>query len=550
MNRRPHRVVRKIKAQSLEERICMSKAIVAACCGTFFFAAALNGAHGQDNAASSTNGPLEATVTLHLDQAKTRIAPEIYGQFAEHLGHCIYGGIWVGKDSPIPNTRGIRNDMVAALKNIHVPVVRWPGGCFADEYHWKDGIGPREQRPKMINTHWGGVVESNAFGTHEFMDFCEQVGAQPYICGNLGSGSVEEMMQWVEYMTSDAKSPIADLRRQNGRDKPWKLKYFAVGNESWGCGGNMTPEYYANEFRRYNTFIKNYGSNKIYRVAGGPNSDDYNWMEVLMKNAGKYMQGISLHYYTLPTGNWNGSKGSSTNFDEAAYHATVFNALKMENLISKQSEIMDQYDPQKKIGLVVDEWGNWYDVEPGSNPGFLYQQNTLRDALTAAVNLDLFQAHADRISMTNIAQMINVLQAMILTDNEKMVLTPTYHIFDLYQVHQGALLIPLEVKSPDYELNGKTVPSLHASASRNAEGKIHLSLVNLDANRPAHVSIAVPSGSSLGNSRILTGPELNAHNTFDHPDAVKPASFDGAKLTGETLTADLPSKSVVVLELH
>ncbi len=278
----------------------MSKVIMAICCGFFLVSAAASFAIAQDNTGSSNNAPLEATVTLHLDQAKTRIAPEIYGQFAEHLGHCIYGGIWVGEDSPIPNTRGIRNDVVAALKNIHVPVVRWPGGCFADEYHWKDGIGPRDQRPKMINTQWGGVVESNAFGTHEFMDFCEQVGAQPYICGNLGSGSVEEMMQWVEYMTSDAKSHMADLRRQNGRDKPWKLKYFAVGNESWGCGGNMTPEYYANEFRRYNTFIKNYGSSNIYRVAGGPNSDDYNWMEVLMKNAAKFMQGISLHYSRCP----------------------------------------------------------------------------------------------------------------------------------------------------------------------------------------------------------------------------------------------------------
>ena len=372
------------------------------------------------------------------------------------------------KIRPIPNTRGIRNDVVAALKQLKVPVVRWPGGCFADEYHWEDGIGPRDDRPKMINTHWGGVVENNAFGTHEFMDFCEQIGTQPYICGNVGSGTVEEMMQWVEYMTSDADSPMANLRRKNGREKPWKLKYFAVGNESWGCGGNMTPEYYANEFRRYNTFIKNYGSNRIYRVAGGPNGDDTNWMEVLMKNVAKFMQGISLHYYTLPTGNWNGSKGSATEFDEAAYHSTLVNALKLETIITKQSAIMDKYDPQKKIGLVVDEWGNWYDVEPGSNPGFLYQQNTLRDALTAAVNLDFFQAHADRISMANIAQMINVLQAMILTHDEKMVLTPTYHVFEMYNVHQGAKLIPLEVKSPDYDMNGKTVPSVHATASRDA----------------------------------------------------------------------------------
>jgi alpha-L-arabinofuranosidase len=522
----------------------------ARCCSFVLALTAAIDARAQTATDKSSDAPLEATITLHVDQATTRIAPEIYGQFSEHLGHCIYGGIWVGEDSPIPNTRGIRNDVVAALKQLKVPVVRWPGGCFADEYHWEDGIGPRDDRPKMINTHWGGVVETNAFGTHEFMDFCDQIGTQPYICGNLGSGSVEEMMQWVEYMASDADSPMANLRRKNGREKPWKLKYFAVGNESWGCGGNMTPEYYANEFRRYNTFIKNYGSNRIYRVAGGPNGDDSNWMEVLMKNAGKFMQGISLHYYTLPTGNWNGSKGSATDFDEAAYHSTLVNALKLENIITRQSAIMDKYDPQKKVGLVVDEWGNWYDVEPGSNPGFLYQQNTLRDALTAAINLDFFQAHADRISMANIAQMINVLQAMILTDKEKMVLTPTYHVFEMYNVHQGAKLIPLEVKTPDYEMNGKAVPSVHATASRDASGKIHISLVNLDPNRGARISVTVPGGSTIDSGRILTASALNARNTFEQPDAVKPAPFDGAKVAGETLTAELPSKSVVVLELH
>ena len=505
--------------------------------------------------AQSGSDKVDANVTLHVDQAKTKIAPEIYGQFAEHLGHCIYGGIWVGEESAIPNTRGIRNDVVAALKNIHVPVVRWPGGCFADEYHWKDGIGPRDKRPKMINTHWGGVVEDNAFGTHEFLDFCEQVGCEPYICGNVGSGSVEEMMQWVEYMTSDADSPMANLRRQNGRDKPWRLTYFAVGNESWGCGGNMTPEYYANEYRRYNTFIKNYPTkddpkHKIYRVAGGPNSFDYNWMEVMMKNVGNKMNGISLHYYTLPTGDWQGSKGSSTDFDEAMYHKTLVNAFKMEELLDKQIAIMDKHDKDKKIGLVVDEWGNWYDVEPGTNSGFLYQQNTLRDALTAAVNLDLFQSHADRISMANIAQMINVLQAMILTDKERMVLTPTYHVFDLYKVHQGSTLVPLEVKTPNYEMDGKSVPAIHATASRGSDGKLNISLVNLDATKSAHVSVAMAKGSSVAKARILTADKLNAHNTFDHPDVVKPASFTGAKIDGETLTTELPAKSVVVIEIR
>jgi alpha-L-arabinofuranosidase len=507
--------------------------------------AGVQSANAEDTTAAGESN--ETTITLKLDQAKSRIAPEIYGQFAEHLGHCIYGGIWVGEDSPIANTRGIRNDIVAALKEIKVPVVRWPGGCFADEYHWKDGIGPRDKRPKMINTHWGGVVESNAFGTHEFLDFCEQAGTQPYVCGNVGSGTVAEMMEWVEYMTSDADSPMANLRRQNGREKPWKIKYFAVGNESWGCGGGMRPEYYADVFRRYNTFVKNYPGNQLYRVACGPNSVDYNWTEVLMKNVGTRMQGLALHYYTLPTGDW-AHKGSATNFDEAAYHKTLVNALKIEEIIDKHAAIMDRTDRQKKVGLVVDEWGNWYDVEPGTNSGFLYQQNTLRDALTAAMTLDILQDHADRISMANIAQMINVLQAMILTDNEKMVLTPTYHVFDMYKVHQGATLVPLETKSPNYTLGDAAVPAVHASASRNSDGSLNISLVNLDARRAMHVSASVPHTTTFA-GRILTAPELTIHNTFETPDAVKPSRFDGAKIDGGSLSVDLPAKSVVVLEL-
>jgi alpha-N-arabinofuranosidase len=249
---------------------------------SLFFAAALLCTAALGRAADPT-----ATFTLDAAKPGPVINKNIYGQFAEHLGSCIYGGIWVGPDSPIPNTRGIRNDVIAALKSLGVPVLRWPGGCFADEYHWRDGIGPREKRPSMINTHWGGVVENNAFGTHEFLDFCELIGAEPYVCVNVGSGTVQEGMEWIEYMTSDAKSPMANLRRANGREAPWKIKYVAVGNESWGCGGNMRPEYYADEFRRYNTFIKNYPGNRIYRVAGGSNGNDFNWTEVLISKEEK-----------------------------------------------------------------------------------------------------------------------------------------------------------------------------------------------------------------------------------------------------------------------
>ena len=492
-----------------------------------------------------------AALALRADQPGPVINPNIYGQFAEHLGTCIYGGIWVGTDSPIPNTRGMRNDVIAALRQLQVPVVRWPGGCFADEYHWKDGIGPREKRPSMINTHWGGVVENNSFGTHEFLDFCELIGTEPYVCLNVGSGTVQEAMEWVEYMTSAASSPMANLRRANGREAPWKIKYVAVGNESWGCGGNMRPEYYADEFRRYNTFVKNYPGSKLYRVAGGPNADDFAWTEALMAIAGKQMNGLSLHMYTLPTNNWKGSKGSATEFDEAAWFKTLLHTLNMEELITKHSAIMDKYDPAKKVGLVVDEWGTWYDPTPGTNPGFLQQQNTLRDAVVAGLNLHLFQNHADRVSMANIAQMINVLQAMILTDKEKMVLTPTYHVFEMFKVHQGATSLPVQLTAPDYVMGKEKIPGVSAAASRDASGKVHLSLVNTNPSSSVTVTCTLAGVvPKTATGRILTSTAMQDRNTFDAPDVVKPQPFTGAALAGGQLVVTLPAKSVVVLTLE
>ncbi len=494
--------------------------------------------------------PASNKLVIHADQARDTINRNIYGQFSEHLGHCIYEGIWVGEDSPIPNTRGIRNDVVAALKKIRVPVLRWPGGCFADEYHWKDGIGPRDKRPAMINTHWGGVVENNHFGTHEFMDFCEQIGTDPCVCGNVGSGTVEEMMEWVEYMTSDADSPMANLRRKNGRDKPWKLPYMAIGNENWGCGGEMRPEFYADNFRRYNTFVKNYPGNAIFRVACGPNAGDYHWTEVLMDQVNQRMNGLSLHYYTITTGNW-GHKGSATEFTPADWFNTMREALTMQELVAGHSAIMDKKDPRKRVGLIVDEWGNWHDPEPGTNPGFLYQQNTLRDALSVATTLNIFNNHCDRVKMANIAQMINVLQAMILTDKEKMVTTPTYHVFEMYTVHQGAKLLPADLDSADYSSGGKKIPQLNVSASKDAAGKIHLTLCNLDPNLPAELKCEVkgtPAKKLSG--RLLTANELTAHNTFDHPETVKPSEFSDFKTASDGFTATLPPHSLVALEME
>jgi len=373
-------------------------------------------------------------VIIGADLGTVTIEKYIYGHFAEHLGRCIYEGFWVGQDSPIPNTRGIRNDVVEALRKIKPPVLRWPGGCFADEYHWKDGIGPRERRPARVNTHWGGVTENNHFGTHEFMDLCEQLGADPYICGNVGSGTVQEMAEWVEYITFAGKSEMADLRRQNGREEPWRLPFFGVGNENWGCGGHMRPEYYADLYRRYQTYVRHYSGNRVYKVACGP-TGDYRWTEVLMREAGRWMDGLSLHYYTLP-GTWE-KKGSATQFDESEWFSTLRNALHMEELIRRHSAIMDRYDPQRRVGLIVDEWGTWYDVEPGTNPGFLYQQNTLRDALVAGIHLNIFNNHAERVKMANIAQTVNVLQAMILTDGPRMIVTPTYHVLRCTSITRG-----------------------------------------------------------------------------------------------------------------
>jgi len=485
---------------------------------------------------------------IQADLGRDMISRNIYGHFAEHLGRCIYEGIWVGEDSPIPNTRGIRNDVVEALRAINIPVLRWPGGCFADEYHWKDGVGTREARPTMINTHWGGVTENNHFGTHEFFDLCEQLGCAPYICGNVGSGTVQEMQQWVEYITLEGKSPMADWRQANGREQPWTLPYFGVGNENWGCGGNMRAEYYADEYRRYQTYVRNFGPTPIYKIACGPCHADYHWTDVLMREAANHMQGLSLHYYC---GSGRTSR-SATQFDEGDWFTLLKNALFMDELIVKHGTIMDRYDPEQRVGLIVDEWGSWHEVEPGTNPGFLYQQNTLRDALVAGVTMNIFNRHCARVKMANIAQTINVLQAMVLTEGAKMLCTPTYHVFELYKVHQDAVLLPTHLDSATYACEGEGIPQLSASASRAADGIIHLTLCNLHPDQEAELSVtlhgALPKTLS---GRVLTADTMQAHNTFAAPDTVHPVPFTGAQVRADgQMTVTLPAKSVVCLALQ
>ena len=488
-----------------------------------------------------------ASIIINADLGKDVISRHIYGHFSEHLGHCIYGGYWVGENSGIPNTRGIRNDIVEALKKTAIPNLRWPGGCFADEYHWMDGIGPRDQRPKMVNTHWGGVTEDNSFGTHEFLDLCEQLDTEPYICGNVGSGSVEEMSKWVEYINFEGISPMADLRRANGREEPWGIKYWGVGNENWGCGGHMTAEFYADPYKRYATYCRNYVDERLLKIAGGANTTDYHWTETLMKNVPhRMMYGISLHYYTTDWGN----KQSATDFTEAEYFDILQRCLKIEDVLDRHITIMDQYDPGKRVALIVDEWGTWHRVEPGTNPGFLFQQNTLRDAMVAALSLNYFNERCDRIKMANLAQTVNVLQALILTDEEKMILTPTYHVFEMFQVHHDATLLPLTLESPDYELNGMTLPMISTSASKSDDGIIHISIVNIDPHNDIDLSIELRGTDAASvTGRILTAEKINSLNTFEDPDRVKPAEFNDATLKKGVLRFTMPSKSIVVLEI-
>ncbi len=487
------------------------------------------------------------TLIVNADRVGATISRHIYGHFAEHLGRCIYEGIWVGEDSPIPHTRGIRNDVVAALQAIAIPNLRWPGGCFADTYHWKDGIGPRPARPGMINVHWGGTVENNHFGTHEFLDLCEMLPCEPYICGNVGSGTVQEMAEWIEYLTMSGKSPQSDARRANGREEPWPIKYWAVGNENWGCGGDMTALQYAWEYRKYQGYCRTFGDKKLYKIACG--FDDA-WNEIVVREAHSKMDGLSIHHYTIP-GTWE-AKGSATDFTSDGWFTTMRKARDMERILQKTDAILTRHDPEKRIGIIVDEWGTWFDVEPGTNPGFLYQQNTLRDALVAGLTFHIFHDHADRVHMANIAQTVNVLQAMILTDGPRMVLTPTYHVFEMFRVHQNAVRVDTALTSDLYTVGDTSLPQISASASRDASGVLHLSLCNLSPDSPAEIvcelrGLAQTDKASSVTGRVLTASLSNAHNTFDAPDAIKPEAFTAFRLDGTAITATLPTQSVTVL---
>ncbi len=505
------------------------------------------------SAVANAATPATTVITVQADQPRQTISRHIYGHFAEHLGRCIYDGFWVDSNLNVEKDGRIRMDIVNALRNIDIPNLRWPGGCYADEYQWRDGIGDPATRPATVNSNWGGITEDNSFGTDEFMKLCDLLDCEPYISANMGTATSKDLRDWIEYLNYKGDSYLTGLRKENGHPEPYGVSFFGIGNESWGCGGHMTPEHYADEFRKYQGYARDYSGFKINKIACGPNATDYNWMEVCLKNIPHYMMwGISLHYYTIATGDW-GKKGSSTQFGEDEYFGGIKNALFMETLLNNYSAIMDKYDPSRKIALVVDEWGIWTDVIPETNPGFLYQQNTMRDALIAASTLNIFNNYSFRVRMANLAQAINVLQSLVLTDKERMLLTPTYHIFKMYKVHHDASLLQSTVSTNDYKLGNESVPEVNVSASKDSNGKMHVSIVNVNPHKSIDTEVILNGLAAIGDisGEIVTSAAYTDYNSFDDTGKITITEFNDFKKKGNnTVSLNLPPLSVVTLEIQ
>ena len=491
-----------------------------------------------------------AKITVHLNEPLGTIAPELYGHFAEHLGGCVDGGLWVGEDSPIPNFAGLRADVIEALRKLNPPVLRWPGGCFADDYHWRDGTGIRRDRARTVNIWWGQTVENNHFGTHEFLNLCRFIGAQPYLAGNVGSGSPAELRDWVEYCNFPGDSSLARQRAANGSPQPFGVRYWGVGNENWNCGGSFCPEDYAAEYRRFATYLRDFGGTKIFLIACGPDGNDLDWTRRFFTKLGpkfNRIHGYAAHYYCGTAG------PSATDFDADDWYELLYKATLIERLIEQQRALMDEFDPHRRVRLVIDEWGTWHLPTPGRDPAFLWQQNTLRDALVAAITLDTFNRHADKLAMCNIAQVANVLQAMVLTEGEKLVLTPTYHVFDLYQAHQGAQSVRLSIEAPPLPVahgdQRASLPGLTGSASVK-NGLLTLSLVNPHASLPLDVSIRIVDASPrVAQVAVLAHADLAAHNSFDDPDNLRPRDEEIA-VAGNDWVYTCPPASVNVLQVR
>ena len=489
-------------------------------------------------------------ITLNANSIETKISKHIYGHFAEHVGRCIYDGIYIGDNYPdVSRTDGVRNDVIKALKDLNIPNLRWPGGCFADTYHWKDAIGPKSERKHTENLSWGNYREDNSFGTHEFLNLCELLGAEPYLAVNMNTGTVREAVEWVQYTNhANGTSYLTDFREKYGREKPWDVKFWGIGNESWDCGGNMSADYYVNLYKRYATAMTTYhNTENLFRIAVGPGFPDYNWTETIMKEIpARRIEGLSIHHYAV---NW-GHRSSSYEFTKEEYFTTMEKAWFMEEFVAKNSEVMDKYDPEKRVALIVDEWGGWYDPDPRGN-GALYQQNTMRDAMIAGLTLNIFNNHADRVRMANLAQTVNALQSIILTKDEKMILTPTYHVMEMYKVHQDATLVPAETISEEFVIGDKSIQAVSVSASIDDSGKMHISITNIDNSNEQKVEINTKGFlAKKVTGRILTSSKIQDHNSFDNPKKVGPESYNGTKLSGNKLLLKMPPNSVIVLELE
>jgi alpha-N-arabinofuranosidase len=490
------------------------------------------------------------SVTVLLDEPIGTIKPAVYSHFTEHIGGVIYDGIWVGPDSKVPNIDGIRRSLVEHVRRLGRIVMRWPGGCFADRYHWRDGIGPRDRRPRRFG-RWREETEPNHFGTREFMTFCRLCGAEPYFAANVGTGSAEEFQQWVEYCNAPAgKTTLADERAANGDIEPFGVRYWGVGNESWGCGGKFTPEDYCTEYRKFTEWLPGYGV-PHYLIAAGPNGNDVSWTRRFFKKWADYarapLHGWSPHYYC-------GTTGHALNFSTDQWYEMLHKGNQMEKLIADQWGAMGEFDPDHKVKLVIDEWGCWHPEGTEINKRHLFEQmGCLRDALVAALTLDTFNRHAEKVDMANIAQLVNNLHSLFLADGDRFVATPTFHVFEMYRPHHEAQSVRLDVQAPSVSFraggNDANLFRLAGSASRK-EKQLTLTFVHTHLREPAEVAIRLRAGrAERVNQTVLTHHELNAHNTFDKPETVVPQS-SATDLRGETLRCILAPASVTRFDVQ
>jgi alpha-N-arabinofuranosidase len=519
----------------------------------------------------------DAQVEIFLDESKGTIAPEIYGQFTEHIGGVIYDGVWVGEQSRIPNRYGIRKELVERMNQIHVPILRWPGGCFADSYDWKDGIGPVAQRPKRTNfwevdpdaarLHGKGaqVIEPNEFGTNEFMRFCQLTKAEPYLAVNLRSQPALEFDHWVEYCNAPAGgTTLGDMRAKSGFTDPFNVRYWGVGNESWGCGGNFTPEEYASEFRRYTTWIPEFGVD-LQLIGAGPNGNDIDWTHKFFEQIvtdhpyhNPHFKGWSIHHYAsdLSRGkphDWITGKGDALKFEVVDWYEIMRECYRIEKIMSDQWAVMGQYDPEHQVKLVVDEYGPWYREGTELDPTHIFgQQVTVRDALATALTLDAFNRNCEKVSVATCAQLVNNLNALFLCHEDRFFATPNFYVFEMYAAHQGAQSLRAEFGAPDihYDRDGKdtTFWGLNGSASRKGR-TVTLTMVNPSLSSPVDTQIALRGGDATAASGVvLNASDMHAHNTFDQPEAVKSASL-AVSVSSGLLKVSIPPASVSKIEI-